>query len=202
VLKGEIVTEEFVVKRIASHPPALIGFVDPVERPFALSFFSSVAHVAVTSSTGPEFATHLEYILDKCIWGVTTCSDTNKHNTRYASAAVCCLIKEWQACFSRGQAFTRSGYVKTNGALFKTLVRHEHVVTRESLRRELLKARKLGEIEELLRGAIACLVTKRESEKLNRHKLGSWERYEAEQIQVWDRRVGGWMAFPVQTEAQ
>jgi hypothetical protein len=175
---------------------ALAGYAEPPERRIALRFFSRIAEAAIAASINPDQdRIHLKYVLDKCIWGVTTCSDIHKYNPRYVSSEVRELVIEWSECSSSGLPFLRKGYTQRNFHLFKRLVRHEHVVTRKSLLSRLRAATPL-EAEELLAGAEACLVTIAEDRALNHDTLSSWARYSAAGIRVWDRLTGDWKTLP------
>lgn len=175
---------------------AVAGYTEPAERRIALRFFSRIAEAAIAASVDPDQArVHLKYVLDKCIWGVTTCSDIHKYNPRYVSSEVRDLVLEWSECASSGLPFLRKGYAQRNLHLFKRLVRHEHVVTRKSLVSRLCAASP-REVEELLSGAEACLVTIAEDRALKNDALSSWARYSAANIRVWDRLVGDWKMLP------
>ncbi len=197
ILAGKVVAEAVATKRGSRRPPlALTGYIEPTERASALRFFTGVAVAALAADGGEsETTTHLNYILDKCIWAVTTCSDLHKYNTRYLSASVRDLVLEWAACAAAGRKFSRSEYRNTDFALFKKLVRHEHVVPREALR-SLLRTSQQSAVERVLRGAHACLVTIKESRALDRASGSAWERYAAKEIRVWDRARGDWLDMP------
>jgi hypothetical protein len=187
---GKVVVENVVMRKAtARRPLALTGYVEPAERAQVLRFFADVVIAALGASGAHSTNVHLEYILDKCIWGVTTYSDVHKYNTRYLSEEVYDLVVEWEKCVSEGRAFARPGYPQKNFKLFTKLVRHEHVVTRAALGALLVKEGRPA-VEQLLSTADACLVTREEERALNRATGSGWARYEAEGISVWDRATG------------
>lgn len=197
IVAGKLLAEEAVTKRGAPRSPlALAGYVEPKEHAAALRFFTGMAIAALAAERdADEIALHRNYILDKCVWGVTTCSDLHKYNPRYLSASVCAVVMEWAECVAVGRKFSRPEHKQTGFKLFKKLVRHEHVVTREALRTGLMKSSN-PEVEGLLRGADACLVTISESLALNDAPGSAWERYAAKRIRVWDRATGDWFDMP------
>lgn len=198
IIAGTIPAEQVLPRsRAAQRPPlSLVGFTDPPEYGEALRFFHRIATAALAETgRGPAVEKHVDYILDKCIWGVTTCSDIHKYNTRYLSSRVRDLVLEWSASASTRRAFSRSSFTQKNFALFKKLVRHEHVSTRKALR-GALRAAEPDAIEMILRGATACLVTIEESRALDGQAAAGWCRYRAEEIEVWDRAAGGWLPYP------
>jgi hypothetical protein len=197
IVAGTIAVELVVPRSRAAMQPslALVNFAEPAEYGPALRFFHQVAVAALAAaSTEPTVDKHLNYVLDKCIWGVTTCSDLHKYNTRYLSVRVRDLVLEWSASAATRRAFSRSGFAQQNVELFKKLVRHEHVVTRKALR-SALRAAEPQDIEQLLRGATACLVTIEEARALDGQLASSWDRYRAAEIAVWDRTAGDWLAI-------
>lgn len=190
ILSGHVPVEALPVTNKLAAPPSLSDFVEPAERTRSIEFFAAVSQAALAAaSDNAEFAPHLKYILDKCIWGVTTCSDRHKHNTRYVSMAVRNLILDWERAHREGRAFSKEGFKQTNAKLFRKLVIHEHVVTREALVQKLRTSLQ-EQLPEVLRGAIACLVTVSESKQLGHASEESWDRYDAEEIEVWDRQLG------------
>src|SRR4051812_6510106 len=98
-------------------PFPLVGWVEPVEATSGETFFRATAAQLLASVPDTDRATHdhLQYLLDKVIWGATTASDKAKYNTRFVSFDVKALAEEWNACAKHGEAWFREGVVNKKG---------------------------------------------------------------------------------------
>jgi hypothetical protein len=106
---------------------------------------------------------HKKDLLNKMIWAITKCP--GKYKVRYITKA----------------ARTKRS-VKD--------LRHEHVYPRKVLVGKLLK--EPSAVNKITKRAIACVVTKREHQRLSRSSGSGWERYKRLNLSVWDQEKERW----------
>jgi hypothetical protein len=122
-------------------------------------------------------------MIDELIWGVTTLTNRARWDVRYVSEGAKLIYEELYLA-EQGRRLTAAK------RKFLPLLRHEHVIGRSELKGVLFADGELA----LLRAATACVVTKREDERLAPKSLGfGWERYWNAEIRVWDRQIGDWL---------
>jgi hypothetical protein len=150
-----------------ARPYAALWAIEPGEEDRLRSAIA-LARFALTSPDLTE--THRRRLLREAIWYRT--EGGGKYKVRYRSVGVLTLedadvIKEW----------------------WKHL-RHEHVVPRAKLVAEILAYP--DRIEEVVRKAVACIVTPAEHDQLKPFDAShyGWERYLAASIDVYDMATG------------
>ena len=119
------------------------------------------------------YPAHKRELLSVCIWKVTEAAPLSKYQTRYRSRA----------------AETAS----------ESELAHDHVRQRKWLIDEMLKDP--DSVERILRGAVACVVTRSEHEALTRISrefpdVDGWERYERAGIEIVDHGASSGAAQP------
>lgn len=126
---------------------------------------SAAAVVGFVLSSDEVTERHCRRVVDDALWYLT--EGAGKYACRYRSAGVLTLEK--------------GGPIKS----WRSLLRHEHVVTRASLIADMLAAPE--RVSEILRTAVACVVTPAEHEQLSPHEnLNGWARYVAGAVDVYD----------------
>jgi hypothetical protein len=107
---------------------------------------------------------HLRELIDTLLWKITEAH--GKYKTRYQSLAA----------------------MQGSPAL-----RHDHVVTKESLIDALLKGRP-DQVDEILGTALGCTVTREEHARLTKfdYVCQGWERYRRARVAVKDTETGEW----------
>lgn len=131
--------------------------------------------------------TQFKALADRALWAVTEISPAWRWKyaaQRYVSRGV---IQQWNLTPQSPQQCPSSWPV--------TDLRHEHVFERKALRKTLREASDEVAVRATLSGAVSCVVTVQEDNRLNRGKLG-WERYKYAQngrVEVFDRLSSCWM---------
>lgn len=122
-------------------------------------------------------------IADETLWAVTEVRPSDEYkllSQRYISDGV---RTKWLALATSGE--TRAApYCR--GPDGKVAVRHEHVVPREQLKKELLEANAIDAVMHVLEKPIACIVTLEEDALLPKAGDG-WMRYQ-NRVLVFDRK--------------
>ncbi len=180
----------------------LAGYVEPDEFSVARQFFARAARavLALDDTENPYARRHVRFLLEQIVWGITTCTDRHKHNTRYISGSVRDLAIEWNARAAAGQPFALADRRERNATLFRKLVQHEHVHRISDLCADLLRSD--CDVDVVVASAVGCLVTRDEHERLHKTERG-WNRYyrASPPVDVWDRVTGKPLAEPSGTEA-
>lgn len=105
---------------------------------------------------------HRQEFLSLALWKITEAESTHKHRTQFCSQAAYNSPKEE--------------------------LRHDHVFQRKLMVRELIESGPEN-VDEILKKAVACTITKEEHTRLNQHKeLDGWERYRSAGITVIDTK--------------
>lgn len=109
---------------------------------------------------------HKRRLLRSCLWQLTQSQGWGKYNLRYATAAARRLFE----------------------ADRKELLHHEHVYTQKRMIDRLLTC-DVDLIEEILKTACGCLVTRNQHKKLSKPdcEADGWERYQRAGFRIFDR---------------
>lgn len=138
-------------------------------------FRSAVALAEFAVSSPDLTSAHRSRLLNESIWYAT--EGGGKYKTRYRSRGVLDLEKEAPL------------------VNWWSYLRHEHVVTRSSLKQRILDGEPAADV---LADAVACVVTAAEHERLSRfdNTHNGWARYEMAAVEVVDMADGSTLAFP------
>lgn len=162
---------------------SLSGWTEPDEYARMRRYFGLVVgpiiEMVKDCDDHPDALFAAKYLIDKVVWGVTTCVDKHKLNLRYISEGA-------KGVFAKLGSASVSAAEKNS--LRKTL-RHEHVVPRRLMIQKLM-----GADPAVLTEAVACVVTIDEHAQLG--DGAGWERYWTAKIRVWDRATGHWLKEP------
>ena len=125
------------------------GWQEPWEFGEMRRYFALVVEPIIESvkacDESPEAAFAAKYLLDKVVWGVTTCVDKHKLNLRYVSEGAKAVLSALDA---------GSGLARDRKQELRKSLRHEHVVPRKAV-----VARLLNGDASALSQAVACVVT-------------------------------------------
>lgn len=118
------------------------------------------------------------------VWAVTELhrgAETKYFSQRFISARA---QRHWAEASSRGEC--------------EKGIQHEHVVEMREIKLQLQKARNEDDFYSALSTAVACVVTVKDHEDLERKgkHLRGWERYEKAGVAVWDRLELRWYVAP------
>ncbi len=144
------------------------------------------------NSDGKEEKYIFKILANLAIWTVTEIKrdDTHKYiNQRYISEGV---YNKWIK-FSHKTKSTNKQLISNDEG--KAELRHEHVISRKSLIKDLKKCSQKEEIALILKTAIACVVTLDEDKKLKNDNDEGWERYKKQNIRVYDRKENIWISY-------
>jgi hypothetical protein len=148
---------------MAALPPHLVTWARHPEDEAHVRSAAAVAHLALTS---PDLTDkHRSRLLNDAIWYRTEAA--SKTRLRYRSAGVVALAPN-------------------PPANWRSQLRHDHVYTRAALAKEMTD--NPGDVEAILRRAVACLVTVSEHEALGRFDstAAGWDRYLRAKVDVYD----------------
>jgi hypothetical protein len=163
---------------------AITGWREPDEWAPMLRYFSSVVSplVAAMNDDSNHTRSAAKYLVDKVVWGMTTCIDRQRWNLRYVSGAA-------KPIFEELHDLARQRRLTEGKRRLLPKLRHEHVQPRSVLVERLMDAP--SEALSLLSTPLTCVVTKDEHEALA-GTAETWERYHAAGVDVWDRKKGVW----------
>ncbi|HSK96390.1 MAG TPA: hypothetical protein VK891_07230 [Euzebyales bacterium] len=103
-------------------------------------------------------------------------------------------LYRWTGWGESGKADVRyiSEGVRTH--LGPVVVDHEHVHTLRTLKQRLLAGE---DVDDVMRDAVACVVTREEHRRLTRFDRSAtgWQRYARAGVRVWDRTAGDWLTL-------